>query len=258
MAAGIEVFKEHFTAFQDQYILIGGMACDLLLNEAGIGFRPTKDIDMVLVIEALTTEFATAFWKFIEDGKYQARQRSSGKREFYRFVEPQTPGYPVMIELFARPGSDVEFSYSGHLVPLHISDEISSLSAILLNDAYYQFLLSGRTVSDGVSVLDAVHLVPMKMKAWLDLMDKKAQGFHVNDRDIRKHRQDIFRLFPLISPDANVIIPPEVYHDIERFIDVIREMPFDPKQIGINRGKDEVLDLYGKIYVSEDHNLTVE
>lgn len=249
MAAGIEVFREHFSDYQDQYILIGGMACDLLLSEAGMDFRPTKDIDMVLIVEALTTEFAIAFWQFIDAGGYRARQRNNGKPEFYRFVEPQTQGYPFMIELFARPGSNVEFSYSGHLIPLHIDDEISSLSAILLNEAYYSFLLDGRTTSDGVSVLDAVHLVPMKMKAWLDLNIKKSKGMHVNDRDIRKHRQDVFRLFPLISEGEEIVVPAEVYNDIQQFIEAARVQPYEPGKIGLSIGKDKVLEVYKHIYI---------
>ncbi|MBQ3368753.1 hypothetical protein IJG44_07615 [bacterium] len=43
MANGIDVFREHFKDFKDQYVLIGGMACDLLLDEAGIPFRATKN-----------------------------------------------------------------------------------------------------------------------------------------------------------------------------------------------------------------------
>ena len=140
----MEVFRSHFSAYQDQYILIGGMACDLLLDEAGESFRPTKDVDMVLIVEALTTEFARAFWDFIEAGGYEARLKSSGKPEFYRFVNPKQPDYPVMIELFARPANDVSLSAAGHLMPLHLDDDISSLSAILLNEAYYRFLLSGK------------------------------------------------------------------------------------------------------------------
>ena len=70
-------------------------------------------------------------------------------------------------------------------MPLHIDDEVSSLSAILLNDDYYRFLLDGRTVIDGISILDAEHIIPLKMKAWLDLKSKKAEGIHVNARDIK-------------------------------------------------------------------------
>ena len=167
MAVGIEVFREHFRAYQDQYVLIGGMACDLLFDEAGDSFRPTKDFDMVLIIEALTTEFAEAFWRFIEDGQFEVWRRKDGKPVFFRFLNPKTPGYPEMIELFARPGNDVRFSYPGHLAPLHIDDEISSLSAILLNDAYYSFILAGRSVSEEISVIDEQHLVPMKMELWV-------------------------------------------------------------------------------------------
>ena len=249
MAAGIEVFRNHFSDYKDQYVLIGGMACDLLLDEAGLDFRLTKDIDMVLIVEALTEDFAAALWDFIDQGGYEARQRSTGKHEYYRFVKPKVPGYPSMIELFARPTKSIRLDYQGDLVPIHISDELSSLSAILLNDAYYDFLMSGRTVSGNVSVLDAAHLVPMKMKAWLDLTARKASGEHVNDRDLRKHRQDIFRLFPLISVDERITAPSEVYQDIMQFLNEMEEQPFDPHAIGLNISKDDVLNVFRTMYI---------
>lgn len=251
MAAGMDIFKSHFSEYRDQYVLIGGMACDILLSEAGERFRPTKDIDMVLIVEALTTEFALAFWSFIEAGGYEARLRSSGKPEFYRFVNPKHPDYPVMIELFARPGNNVDLSATGHLTPLHIDDDISSLSAILLNEAYYRFLLNGKTIADGVSVLDAEHLVPMKMKAWLDLTAKSEQGLHVNERDLRKHRQDVFRLYPLIREEIRIQTPAEICNDVEKFISAIRSFPFDPGKIGLAVDKDHVLDAYRRLYVPE-------
>lgn len=67
-----------------------------------------------------------------------------------------------MIELFSRPQSNVVLQPDTHLMPLHIDDEVSSLSAILLNDDYYHFLLDGRTVTDGISILDAEHIIPLK------------------------------------------------------------------------------------------------
>ena len=252
MVTGINIFRDHFSGYTDQYVLIGGSACDLLMEEEGLEFRPTKDVDMVLIVEALTAEFANAFWEFIETGKYSARQRGNGKPEFYRFVDPQEPGYPSMIELFARPGSNISIAYTGHLVPLHISDDISSLSAILLNEAYYSFLLEGRTKAEMVSVLDGVHLIPMKMKAWLDLNRQKAEGIHINSRDLRKHRQDVFRLFPLISPDVRVAAPKEVYQDIMTFIDAVAGLPFEPKNIGISIGKEHILESYRNLYYVND------
>lgn len=252
MVEGISIFREHFSEYTEQYVLIGELACDLLMEKQGLEFRPTKDVDMVLIVEALTNDFANAFWEFIEAGRYSARQRSNGKPEFYRFVNPQTPGYPSMIELFARPGSNISMTYTGHLVPLHIDDDISSLSAILLNEAYYSFLLDGRTRADAISVLDGIHLIPMKMKAWLDLNRQKSEGIHVNNRDLRKHRQDVFRLFPLINPDARIAAPEEVYQDIMTFIDAVAELPFETKSIGITIAKEQILEIYRNIYYMKE------
>ena len=154
MVNGIELFRGHFSNYKDQYTIIGGFACDLLMTDAGLDFRQTVDIDMVIIIEALTTEFAEAFWAFIDQGGYQARQRSTGQPEFYRFVDPEDPSYPKMIELFSRPQNNVKLRPDTHLMSLYIDDEVSSLSAILLNDDYYYFLLSGRVETNGISILE--------------------------------------------------------------------------------------------------------
>lgn len=250
MVSGIYIFRKHFSDFKEQYTIIGGFACDLLMTDAGLDFRQTVDIDMVLTVEALTTEFAYAFWTFIDQGGYQARQRSNGTPEFYRFVNPATPGYPKMIELFSRPQNNVKLQPNSHLMPLHIDDEVSSLSAILLNDDYYHFLLDGRTVTDDISILDAEHIIPLKMKAWLDLKDKKEQGIHVNSRDLRKHRLDVFRLFPLVREDQQIVVPASVEADIRNFISQIRDTDIRLSDIGISRSKESILDIYSKMYLS--------
>ncbi len=231
--------------------MIGGFACDLLMNDAGLDFRRTVDIDMVLTVEALTADFAKFFWLFIEAGGYRARQRSNGKPEFYRFIDPTNPVYPKMIELFSRPQSNVVLQPDTHLMPLHIDDEVSSLSAILLGDDYYRFLLDGRTVTDGISILDAEHIIPLKMKAWLDLKSKKAEGIHVNSRDIRKHRLDVFRLFQLVRDGQKITVPKSVGEDITQFIAQMREMEIRLTDIGINRPKDSILDIYSNMYITE-------
>lgn len=192
MVKGISVFRDYFNEYKDQYVLIGGAACDISFHEMDMDFRATKDLDMVLVVEALTEEFASKFWTFIRDGKYRNRARSNGKTQFYRFDKPETAGYPAMIELFSR--AEWELKPESVLTPIHIDDSVSSLSAILLNDSYYQLLLEGRTVIDGVSILKPTWLVLFKAKAWLDLNEKKAQGVHVDSKDIKKHRNDIIRM----------------------------------------------------------------
>ena len=89
------------------------------------------------------------------------------------------------------------------------------------------------------------------MKAWLDLKSKKAEGIHVNSRDIKKHRLDVFRLFQLVREDQRIAVPKSVGEDIARFIIQMRETEIRLTDIGISRSKDSILDIYSKMYVAE-------
>ena len=114
---------------------------------------------------------------------------------------------------------------------------------------YYHFLLDGRTEANGVSILDAEHIIPLKMKAWLDLKEKKAQGMHMNSHDIKKHRLDIFHLFQLIREDQKILVPKSVALDINSFIEQMRETEMRLTDIGISRSKDSILDIFSGMYV---------
>lgn len=120
---------------------------------------------------------------------------------------------------------------------------------ILLNDDYYHFILDGRTEADGVSILDAEHIIPLKMKAWLDLKEKKVQGMHVNSRDIKKHRLDVFRLFQLIREDQKILVPESIAQDISSFTEQMRESEMRLTDIGISRSKDSIFDIFSGMYV---------
>ena len=54
---GLKVFKEYFRDYTQQYVLIGGAACDIIFEEQATAFRATKDLDIVLIVEALAPEF---------------------------------------------------------------------------------------------------------------------------------------------------------------------------------------------------------
>jgi hypothetical protein len=45
---GLDLFQKHFEGFADQFILIGGAAATLVMERAGLEFRATKDLDIVL------------------------------------------------------------------------------------------------------------------------------------------------------------------------------------------------------------------
>lgn len=98
MVNGLDLFRKHFADHDDKYVLIGGTACMLVMDDVGFDFRATKDLDIVLCVEALNKEFVAVFWQFIEAGGYQNRQRSSGKEIFYRFDSPTNKEFPAMLE----------------------------------------------------------------------------------------------------------------------------------------------------------------
>jgi len=216
---GLSGFKEWFKGYERHYVIIGGTACELLMSEAGGDFRATHDIDMVLLIEAFDANFGARLWEYIRAGGYEHRQASTEKPQFYRFTKPSSPdGYPSMIELFSRRIDGFFLPEEAVLTPLPVSEDISSLSAILLDDSYYEFLKSGVRVMDGLPILDAEHLIPFKAKAWLDLTELKANGGQVDSRHIRKHKNDIITLSGLLQPNKHVELPENIRSDFTNFI----------------------------------------
>ncbi|MEN1759283.1 hypothetical protein [Anoxynatronum sibiricum] len=139
------------------------------MDELGAPFRATKDLDMVLIIEALDSSFGEAFWKFIEDGGCEHREKSEGEYQFYRFTEPKDASFPKMIELFSRQPRNMELKFDTGLTPIHIDESIVSLSAILLNDVYCDSLVKGKRTVDGCSIIDIETVILFKIKAWLDM-----------------------------------------------------------------------------------------
>ena len=225
MVTGFESFKRWFSEYSEQYAIIGGTACDLLMSEEGMDFRATRDIDMVLIVESLTPQFGERFWSYIRDAGYEHRNKSTG--------DPKSRDYPYMIELFSRRADAIALSDDAVLTPLPLDHEISSLSAILLDDAYYQFLRKGKTIIDGIPILDAMHLIPFKAKAWLDLRQRKEAGAKVDSKNIRKHKNDVIRLSMLLRENDTLDLPQAIRNDMKGFLSAMREEPIDLKALGI-------------------------
>ena len=248
MVAGYESFKDWFQGYEDQFVVIGGAACDIMMSEVGAGFRGTKDIDMVLLVESLTADFGRRFWAYVTAGGYQHKNKSNGQPQFYRFTNPGRPGFPLMIELFSRRADAIELPADAVLTPLPLDDDLSSLSAILMDDDYYSFLQAGRTVIDGIPILDAAHLIPLKAKAWLDWSDRKAAGEAVDSRHIRKHKNDVFRLSGVLLPSAKAEASAAIIADLTAFCAAMRNEDVDLKSLGLPGSKTDVIKKIMSVY----------
>ena len=127
----------------------------------------------------------------------------------------------------------IELPEDAVLTPLPLDDEISSLSAILMDADYYQFLREGKIVLNDIPVLDAAHLIPFKAKAWLDLTERNRNGEHVDSKNIRKHKNDVFRLSILLTSDIRVILSAAIRSDLEKFFSAMEAETIDLKAFGI-------------------------
>ncbi len=248
MVKGLDTFREYFADYEKQYVLIGGAACDIVFESNEANFRATRDLDMVLIIEALTPEFGEKFWEFIVAGKYRNKATSSGNPQFYRFDKPEDDSFPKMIELFCR--SDFELRQAEGITPIHIDDEISSLSAILLDDDYYKALLDGKVVREGLSVLRPEYIILFKAKAYLDLKARKDAGEAVDSSDIKKHKKDILRIVAELILEPVVDLPETVKADIQFFIESLEQEPYDQKSLKMYGLKNiDIVDLLKRVFV---------
>jgi hypothetical protein len=242
MVKGLERFEAHFAPHRDQYVLIGGVACHLIFEELSEEFRATKDFDIVLLVEALNPDFFKAFFEFISLGGYKDCRKNDGKPVLYRFSKPTSPDFPDMLELFSRAPDNIHPAPSLHLVPIPAGEDSDSLSAILLNDDYYSFLLARKRQIQGIVVLDQTALIPFKSRAFLDLYRRNLEGEEIDRRKIYKHRNDVARLAQLLAPDDTILLPEAIQSDMVSFIDLIQgDASFNPQNFKVPMTRDDLV-----------------
>jgi hypothetical protein len=241
MVKGLEIFREHFRDYADRYVLIGGAACDIAMTGAGLEFRATKDLDIVLYVEALDAAFVLAFWEFVRAGGYEVQEKSTGEKQFYRFQKPANADFPFMLELFSRQPDVLQVAEGSHLTPLPLEEDISSLSAILLDNDYYAFIREGSIEADGVPTVGAARLIALKARAWLDLTEREKRGEKIDSKTIKKHKNDVFRLFQILDPANDPAAPEAVKRDIREFITRMRDEDVDLKALGIRGATRELI-----------------
>ncbi len=218
MARGIDHFAQHFAGAEDQYVLIGGVPTVLLLEENGLDARATKDLDIVLCVEALTEEFGRRLWDYIEQGGYEIREQGPEPRRFYRFIKPANREFPHMLEFFAREPGFAPLAEDAHLTPVPLGVAVASLSAILLDEDYYAFIHAHKLIINGLSVVSEHCLIPLKARAWLDLSQRKEAGEPVDENNIRKHRKDVIRLSQLLNRESSITLPAAIAQDLDAFL----------------------------------------
>ena len=212
--------------------------------------RATDDIDMILVVEKMTPEFGQRFWEFIDEGKYENLQRKRDDKEpvteLFRFLEPKN-GFPVQIELLSKYPDVLGVPTGFHLTPIPVGEEIPSLSAILLDEEYYRHTIDSSIIEEGICIANPLSLLCLKVKAFLNLTEEKKINPNVRSADIKKHRDDVFKLLAMrIDPFTPVELSATMKDEVSVFINTMEEsLPNQSLRDSLQRTDDDIRGFLG-------------
>jgi alkanesulfonate monooxygenase SsuD/methylene tetrahydromethanopterin reductase-like flavin-dependent oxidoreductase (luciferase family) len=72
---------------------------------------------------------------------------------------------------------------------------------------------------------------------------EREAGGRVDEKNIKKHRNDVARLLQLLSPDASYALPDTVANDMRSFVEMAKaEADYDPKQFKVSMTREDVAD----------------
>jgi uncharacterized protein YeeX (DUF496 family) len=153
MIQGLQTFKEFFKDFQDDYVIIGGLATAM-----------------------------------------------------------------IMIELFAKHSNDSAIMQDNHIIPIKTPENYKYLSAILLDNEYFSLLVDYTRKFDGLHIATQEVLIPLKIFAYLNLVNNQQQ-------DYKKHFNDVIKLISLLDEDDKIILTNKPLSDMQEFLQILEATP---------------------------------
>lgn len=208
-------FTEYFKDYSDDYVVIGGLATAMIMNDLGFVARATKDIDLV-VISKNNELFIKRLLSFIEIAGYKTKQRTTNdsRHNLFRFLDADDKTYPEQLELFAVHTEDSEILKDSHIIPIDTPEFYNYLSAILLDKDYFNLLVEHTTNIDGLHIATPEVLIPLKIHAYLNLK-RDAHS------DSKKHLIDIVRLSTMLDDEEPIVLSGTPKSDYLEFLPVL-------------------------------------
>lgn len=86
----------------------------------------------------------------------------------------------------------------------------------------------------------------------MDLSERKANGEQVDSKNIRKHKNDVFRLSALLGQSTRVELSDEIREDMTAFLNSMNEEQIDLKQLGLNGySRENIISFLKNVYLGE-------
>jgi hypothetical protein len=223
---GIDHFLAYLKGLENEYAVIGGGAAAILMAQEGLEFRATRDVDMVLLTHA-SASLNTRITEYVKLGRFKIKEATEGTPRYFRFRDPEDVAFPEMIEIFARNEQELELAEGQYIIPIQ-NDVGARISAILLDDEYFDLIQSNCIrVESGVSIINALGNICLKARAHREMSDRKAKGESVDEKDIKKHRNDILRIAMTFKGDERLMLGLQAKLDMKIALGKLCEMPTD-------------------------------
>lgn len=249
---GFDHFCAYLKGLETHYVIIGGGAASILMDDEGLEFRATKDVDLVVLTRS--KELNERILAYIKDGQYKTREATEGSPRYYRFKNPSKTDCPAMIEIFARNELGLDLGKDQYIIPIK-EDSAERLSAILLDNEYFELIQKNIVTSgSGIPLINAVANICLKARAHRELFDRRQAGdTTAEEKAIQKHLKDIWRLTATLTGEESVTLNGAPAKDIESAIGKLDKLPEDQfKQVmgnipGAKRG--DVMAVLKKIFL---------
>jgi hypothetical protein len=221
---GFDHFCEYLKGLEDHYVIIGGGAASILMDDEGLEFRSTKDVDLVVL--ARSKDLNARILRYIKDGGYNSKETTENPPRYYRFKNPIQVECPKIIEIFARNELGLELDQDQHIVPIN-DKAAEKLSAILLDDDYFKLIQKNMITSEsGIPLVNALANICLKARAHRELFDRKNSGdMTVDEKDIQKHLKDIWRLGATLIGAESIELTGMPAKDIDGAIRKLDKLP---------------------------------
>lgn len=100
---------------------------------------------------------------------------------------------------------------------------MSSLSAILLDDDFYHYMLEHSVMDNGLRLANIEAFICLKAKAYLEIAKRIANGSKEDSKQLRKHKGDVFRLAVMLAPDNVFEVPDSIKLQLQTFANSIAD-----------------------------------
>lgn len=84
------------------------------------------------------------------------------------------------------------------------------------------------------------------------MKERKEAGYDIDSKNIKKHKNDVFRLLANVSPTIRIQLSAGIQNDVMQFIEQVKEDKPDLKNLDIrSTSLDEMLEILGTIFLGK-------